>query len=117
MANAPLWTIQQLIQLIKDDLELHDFPNTITRIEDYAFDGWYNKRSSIVSYLTIIASIVTIIGIISIFGSMRRNVISRSCQRRIIIDLIRHFFVNMAIVEAVIHQLKKKKILFCLIKI
>lgn len=80
------------------------------RSEDYAFDGWYNKRSSIVSYLTIIASIVTIIGIISIFGSMRRNVISRSCQRRIIIDLIRHFFVNMAIVEAVIHQLKKKKI-------
>lgn len=80
------------------------------RSEDYAFDGWYNKRSSIVSYLTIIASIVTIIGIISIFGSMRRNVISRSCQRRIIIDLIRHFFVNMAIVEAVIHQLKNKKI-------
>lgn len=30
MANAPLWTIQQLIQLIKDDLELHDLPNTIT---------------------------------------------------------------------------------------
>ena len=80
------------------------------RSEDYAFDGWYNKRSSIVSYLTIIASIVTIIGIISIFGSMRRNVISRSCQRRIIIDLIRHFFVNMAIVEAVKHQLKNKKI-------
>ena len=23
------------------------------RSEDYAFDGWYNKRSSIVSYLTI----------------------------------------------------------------
>lgn len=78
------------------------------RSEDYAFDGWYNKRSSIVSYLTIIASIVTIIGIISIFGSMRRNVISRSCQRRIIIDLIRHFFVNMAIVEAVIHQLENE---------
>ena len=30
MPNAPIWTIQQLIQLIKDDLELHDLPNTIT---------------------------------------------------------------------------------------
>lgn len=78
------------------------------RSEDYAFDGWYNTRSTLVSCLTIFASLVSIFGIGSIWWSIKRQRISRNCQKRIIIDLIRHFIVNAAIVDGVKYMMDKK---------
>lgn len=75
------------------------------RSEDYAFDGWYNTRSIFVSCLTIVASIVSIFGIGSIWWSIKRKKISRNCQKRIIKDLIRHFIVNAAIVDGVKYKM------------
>lgn len=77
------------------------------RSEDYAFDGWYNARSTFVSCLTILASFVSIFGIGSIWWSIKRKKISRNCQKRIIIDLIRHFIVNAAIVDGVKFKLRE----------
>ena len=73
---------------------------------DNAFDGWYNTRSSATSLLTILASLVTVIGFITVVITMRQGMVSRKCQARIIIDLIRHFVVNSAIVDGVLYKLR-----------
>lgn len=51
--------------------------------------------------LSALSSIVTIAGAVVIFIYYRKVRISRNCRRKIILDLIRHLFVNSAIVEAV----------------
>lgn len=51
--------------------------------------------------LSALSSIVTIAGAVVIFIYYRKVRISRNCRRKIILDLIRHLFVNSAIVEAI----------------
>lgn len=52
-----------------------------------------------VTVLTICASIATITGIWAIFSVIKQRNISKEWQRKIALDLIRHFMVNNAIVE------------------
>lgn len=99
VSNDSLVVIDKSKDVASDDVAF--------RSEDYAFDGWYNTRSISVSFLSIIASIVSIVGFITIWWTIKGQKISRNCQKRIIVDLIRHFFVNAAIVDGVKYMMDK----------
>ena len=68
---------------------------------DTNYEGWSSNRSILISWISILASLVTILGL----GALLRDIInrrtSRSCQKMIIVDLIRHFIINLAIIEGV----------------
>ena len=68
-----------------------------------------NDRSPIFCSISFLASIVTIAGFVSIFFYYRKVRISKQCQKKIIIDLIRHFYINCVIVEIIRARLTKEK--------
>ena len=63
-----------------------------------AWGGWWTTPLTV---LTIIASIATICGLFMIFKEMRVQKASMERQKLIIKDLIRHVFVNAAIMEVI----------------
>ncbi len=66
----------------------------------------HTRGHCLVSFL---ASIVTIAGFGSIFFYYLRIKISKHCQKKIIIDLIRHFYINCVIIEIIRARLTKEK--------
>lgn len=58
------------------------------------FSGW-------VTWFSFVASIITIIGLGVFMIEVRKFVVGRKCQKRIIQDLIRHLFINNVISEAI----------------
>lgn len=71
-------------------------------------DSFGNDFSSFVTILSIVASIVTIIGLLALFMDISKRNISKRMQKNIILDLLRHFMVNNAILESIwIHRKQK----------
>lgn len=64
-------------------------------------DGFSNLWSSLISIISIFASLVTIFGIISLRGEMRKKRANYEFRKRIILDLIRHMMVNNSILEVI----------------
>ena len=60
-------------------------------------------------FISFLASIVTIAGFISIFFYYRKIRISKHCQKKIIVDLIRHLYINCVIIEIIRARLTKEK--------
>ena len=75
---------QQLLQEISDNTD--------------AWGSWWTTPLTI---LTIVASLATICGLFMIFKEMRKQKASVERQELIIKDLIRHLFVNAAIMEVI----------------
>lgn len=63
-----------------------------------AWGGWMNTSLTI---LTILASVATISGLIMIYIELRRHKASLGRQELIVKDLIRHLFINAAIMEVI----------------
>ena len=59
--------------------------------------GW----SILLTILTILASVVTIIGVFKIVLDMQTSKVSKERQRLIVKDVVRHLFINAAIMEVV----------------
>ena len=76
---------------------------------ELAREGITNARSPVFCSISFFASIVTIAGFVSIFFYYRRIRISKHCQQKIIIDLIRHFFINCVIIEIIRAKSEKEK--------
>lgn len=72
-------------------------------------DSFGNNFSSFVTILSIVASVVTIIGLLALFLDISKRNISKKTQKKIIIDLLRHFMVNNAILESIWRHRKNKK--------
>ena len=68
-----------------------------------SFAGW----SLLVTILAVFASLITIIGFLSIINEFKKHKTSRECQEKIILDLIRHFFINNAITEAIRYRISQ----------
>lgn len=64
-------------------------------------DSWSTPSSTLVTILSIMASAATVIGVIVLYWEFRKRKTTKECQRRIILDLIRHLFVNNAIIEVI----------------
>ena len=79
--------------VVKNDGEKH--------YVDTSFDGWGSISASIVSIITIFASLVTILGFVELLRNIYKGRVSRECQKMIIVDLIRHFIINLAILEGI----------------
>ncbi len=93
------FTIDSLFQEIPNKEfadSLFSAVNTVSRHTDnlQGFSGW-------VTWTSFIASIITIIGILLIGLEIYNRRTTKKCQERIILDLIRHFFTNNAISEAI----------------
>lgn len=61
-------------------------------------DSWWDYMSAILSP---IASVVTILGIITLWISLRKRYINREWRKLMVLDLIRHFFMTNSILEAI----------------
>lgn len=64
-------------------------------------DAWADWVSVAMTIISLVASIVTIAGIVMFYIEYQKNKISRSCQKKVILDLVRHFFVNNVILELI----------------
>lgn len=64
-------------------------------------DAWGGWMTTPLTILTIFASIATICGLIMIYIEMRRQKASLGRQELIVKDLIRHLFINAAIMEVI----------------
>ncbi|MCM1300536.1 MAG: hypothetical protein NC250_01495 [Alistipes senegalensis] len=71
--------------------------------------AFIDNNSPIYCFFSFIASIVTIAGFYSIWSYCQKISISKQCQEKIIIDLIRHFFINCVIVEIIRARVTKEK--------
>lgn len=72
-------------------------------------DGFTNASSPISCAVSFLASVVTIAGFGSIFFYYWKVRISKLCQKKIIIDLIRHLYINCVIIEIIRARLTKEK--------
>lgn len=61
------------------------------------FAGW----SLVVTIVTLLASLATIIGIAALLIAWRKRIVNKECQKRIIMDMIRHMFTNNTISEVI----------------
>lgn len=81
--------------------------NNLTKILEAAkiisenTDPWFDIPSISLTALSIMASIATLVGVGGIFMEIKRRKTSKKCQKKIILDLIRHLFINNAILEIV----------------
>jgi len=72
-------------------------------------EGFTNASSPAFCAISFLASIVTIAGFGSIFFYYLKIKISKHCQKKIIIDLIRHLYINCVIIEIIRARLTKEK--------
>ena len=63
-------------------------------------DAWDSFVSGSITLITLFAAIVTIAGLIMLIGEIRQRRFTKERQGLVIKDLIRHLFVNAAIMEA-----------------
>ena len=78
---------------------------TVVESNTNSFEGF----SLWVTVFTFTASLVTIVGFATIFYELWKSKTSRECQEKIILDLIRHMFVNSAISEAIRYRLSRNE--------
>ena len=64
-------------------------------------DSFADFWSGSASVIAMIASIATIFGLLGLWYEMHKRNITKACQKRIIMDLIRHMMVNNSIVEVI----------------
>ena len=67
----------------------------------YHTDAWGSGLSITLTVLTIFASAVTVVGLVSIFFQIQSNKTTKKRQELIIIDLVRHLFINAILLEIV----------------
>ena len=91
MGDANLDTIQDSLSFIMKSLE---------SINENTY-SYADFPSGLETVLTIIASLVTIAGAFLLGYEYYRRQVSKKCQKRIILDLIRHLMVNNAIIEVI----------------
>lgn len=86
--------------------KLNLFEKHITEINEHtnAFSG----MALAITIITVLASLVTIGGFIGICIELKKRDTSKEWQRRIALDLIRHFMVNNAIIEVIRTQMHKQ---------
>lgn len=82
---------------------LDTLPNAVNRIMENT-DAFHGFTAGL-TLLTALASLATIIGFWSVNREFRKMKITKNCQAKIIIDMVRHFFINNAISEAIRMQL------------
>lgn len=80
--------------------QLDSIANHIYQISQNT-DTWYNWLSSTISIASFVASVATIGGVLAIWWNWDKLMMTKNCQRAIILDLIRHMFINNAILEVV----------------
>lgn len=80
-----------------NETDIRDLLEQISRHTD-AWNGWSTTPLTV---LTMIASIVTILGLVLIFYEYLKYRASKERQELIVKDLIRHLFINAAIMEVV----------------
>ena len=77
-----------------------DITDLLEQISQHT-DAWNGWSTTPLTVLTMIASIVTILGLILIFYEYLKYRASKERQELIVKDLIRHLFINAAIMEVV----------------
>lgn len=78
-------------------------------VPDTNFDGWSSLPATIISIITILASMVTILGFSELLRNIYKGRVSRRCQKLIIVDLVRHFAINLTILEGVKLRMAENK--------
>lgn len=63
-----------------------------------SFADWFSSSFTIISF---VASLVTTFGILVFYTEYRRQKVGMEWQRRIVMDLFRHFMVNNSIIEVI----------------
>ena len=63
-------------------------------------DAWDSFVSGSITLITLFAAIVTIAGLVMLIGEIRRRRFTKERQGLVIKDLVRHLFINAAIMEA-----------------
>lgn len=93
-----------------DSISNSQLEYVINRINEISTntDALGSGFSIFLTVLSIVASIVTIIGLLSIVHQYRKQQITKKRQEYILLDLIRHFFINAAIMEVVRMKMKDK---------
>lgn len=76
---------------------------------DTALDGWGSLPASIISLITILASVVTILGFTELLRNIYKGRVGRRCQKLIIVDLVRHFAINLTILQGIRLRMKEGK--------
>lgn len=97
-----LWLSSATSDVFKQDEDGNLIPDT-------NLEGWNSWLSSIISIIAIIASCATIAGLGSLFFDIRRRKVTTKCQKLVVIDLVRHFAINLAILEGVKLKMKEDK--------
>ncbi len=93
--------LHTLYEIITDDL--------YEVITNELYEIITNDHSRGYCLISFLASIVTIAGFVSILVYCQKIRISKQCQKKIIIDLIRHLYINCVIIEIIRAKLTKKK--------
>ena len=75
--------------------------NSDTSVIDLTWAGLVNA-------VTILGSIVTISGLIMIMIELHKRKVTKSCQAKVILDLIRHFLINNVIMQALYLKIEGK---------
>lgn len=64
-------------------------------------DSFTNVFSSVFTIISFAASLVTVIGIVLVFLEYKKRKVGKEWQKRIVLDLYRHFMMNNAILEVI----------------
>lgn len=64
-------------------------------------DSFQDGFSTFFTYSSLIASIVTILGVFAVFVEISKRSVSNRRQKKIVLDLLRHMMVNNAILEII----------------
>lgn len=71
----------------------------VNQVGDYTNE--FSGGSLVITIVSLFASLVTILGLGSLFFALRKRRINKACQTRILMDMIRHMFTNSTISEVI----------------
>lgn len=93
--------IQQLpqISLLLDANHVTELTGIVKEINQNT-DSWHGMNI-LFTLISFIAALVTIMGLVMVVYAIVKNKCSNRCQQKIIEDLLRHFFINNAILETI----------------
>lgn len=78
-----------------------DFRTDIKNFIEVFWQSITTEDTILFNFISFLASFVTIGGVLSLGYYFLRKKVSKECQKKILLDLIRHIFVNCSIVEIV----------------
>ena len=102
--------------ILSADTLIHEIPNrefadslfrAVNRVSQHTDN--FIGLSGMVTWASFFASIITILGLVMIGLEIFHRRTTRKCQKKIILDLIRHFFTNNAISEVIRMKLPQGK--------